>query len=610
MNEADIVIIDSGIDSNSIGEKETDKAISIDFQNDMLEIDKCCQDEIGHGTAVYSIIRKNAPGASILMIKAFDISGQMSEEKLIAILEYIKYNVSCHIINLSCGIQCCSDENRLEQLCVELQRKGCIMISAFDNEGCYSFPAAFSSVIGVDGAYQCRRIFDFEYVEGSRINVRGKGGIQRVKWKEGKVIPLGGASFACAYVAAYIANQWKDRLGLLTVEDALATLKSGSQKIYHKDNIDGSGLPTGICPGFAIKEAAVFPFNKEMHSLLRFSYRLSFCIKAVYDICQLGRVGSDTSRILGFPDEQNHIVQDVKMVDYDNIDCMILGHLDEVNRVLKRDIRKEIVLKCIENKVNVYSFDPLDYCEDLFIKEEPPIRVFWPSVRKCNVPQNTFGKLYKISKPVLGIFGTSSCQGKFTLQILLKELLEKSGYAVGHIGTEPHAPLFGMDYVYPMGYNSSLFIQDSEAVLLLNELVHRLCIGNDIIMVGSQANTIPLNFLNLSTYHMWQNSFLVGTQPDAVILCANPGDDAQYILNTVKYIEGLVDCKVIGVVIFPLRKRDGWRALYEEKAKMEEGEYEKTASSLQSALGIATYKLSDKEDIAVLKDNVINYFSG
>ena len=92
--------------------------------------------------------------------------------------------------------------------------------------------------------------------------------------------------------------------------------------------------------------------------------------------------------------------------------------------------------KCIENKVNVYSFDSLDYCAHLFMKENSPIRVFWPSVRKCNVPQNTFGKLYKISKPVLGVFGTSSCQGKFTLQILLKELLEKSGYAVGHIGTD------------------------------------------------------------------------------------------------------------------------------------------------------------------------------
>lgn len=608
MNKADIVIIDSGIDSDIIGEKETNKAISINFQNDLLEVDKCCQDDIGHGTAIYSIIRKNAPSASILMIKAFDISGQISEDKLIVILEYIKNNISCHIINLSCGIQCCNDEDRLEQLCIDLQKKGCIIISAFDNEGCYSFPAAFSSVIGVDGAYQCKNIFDFEFVEGNRINVRGKGGIQRVKWKEGKVIPLGGASFACAYVAAYIANKWKDRLELLTAEDALATLKQNSQKIYYKNNIDGGDLPTGICTNFTIEKAAVFPFNKEMHSLLRFSDKLNFCIKAVYDICQLGRVGASTSKILNLPDEQNYIVQDVKMVDYDNIDCIVLGHLDEINRVLKQDIRKEILLKCIDNKVNVYSFDPLDYCADLFIKEKP-IRIFWPSVRKCDVPQNTFGKLYKISKPVLGIFGTSSYQGKFTLQILLKELLEKAGYVVGHIGTEPHAPLLGMDYVYPMGYNSSLFIQDWEAILLLNELVHRLCAENDIIMVGSQANTIPLNFSNLSAYHVKQNSFLVGTQPDAVILCVNPEDDVQYILNTVKYIEGIVDCKVIGAVIFSLRKRDGWRALYEEKIKMEEREYEKIAFFLRSALGINTYKLSDKEDMIALKKEIINYFS-
>jgi len=106
----------------------------------MLEVDESFQDEMGHGTAVFSIIRKFSPDSEILNIKLFDENGEVSEEGLFESLKYIRDNVNCKIINLSCGIKYCNHEKELEEICVELQKKGIIIISAFDNDGCCSFP--------------------------------------------------------------------------------------------------------------------------------------------------------------------------------------------------------------------------------------------------------------------------------------------------------------------------------------------------------------------------------------------------------------------------------------------------------------------------------------
>jgi len=46
-----------------------------------------------------------------------------------------------------------------------------------------------------------------------------------------------------------------------------------------------------------------------------------------------------------------------------------------------------------------------------------------------------FGKLYKNDIPILGIFGTRSKQGKWSLQMELRKRLLADGYVVGLLGT-------------------------------------------------------------------------------------------------------------------------------------------------------------------------------
>lgn len=52
-------------------------------------------------------------------------------------------------------------------------------------------------------------------------------------------------------------------------------------------------MPNNI---FKIKKAALFPFNKEMHSILRFEDKLDFEITDVYDTKYSLRVGKNTNK--------------------------------------------------------------------------------------------------------------------------------------------------------------------------------------------------------------------------------------------------------------------------------------------------------------------------
>lgn len=64
-----------------------------------------------------------------------------------------------------------------------------------------------------------------------------------------------------------------------------------------------------------------------------------------------------------------------------------------------------------------------------------------------------------------------------------------------------------------------------------------------------------------------QFSYLLGTQPDVVVLCINPFDDLDYIMRTKLFIEASVDCKVIAFVMFPMDIKDDWTGIYGQKVR-------------------------------------------
>ena len=140
-------------------------------------------DTYGHGTAVYSIIKKNNEECNYYIFKVIDQNDTIDEKIICTALEYIFNNLDIDIINMSLGTVSLSDD-RMYNICKRLYDKGVILVSAFDNEGAISYPAAFDCVIGVDGSDLCRKVDDFIFYEDKILNVAAKGGMQRVKWCE------------------------------------------------------------------------------------------------------------------------------------------------------------------------------------------------------------------------------------------------------------------------------------------------------------------------------------------------------------------------------------------------------------------------------------------
>ena len=125
----------------------------------------------------------------------------MSDNDLIDVLTYIfEKNICVDIINLSLGVSYSENKKELYDACQRLFDRGTIIVSAFNNDGSISYPAAFNNVVGVTSGELCFSTNEFEYFDDSILNVAAKGGIQRLCWIEPQYIFLGGNSFACAHV--------------------------------------------------------------------------------------------------------------------------------------------------------------------------------------------------------------------------------------------------------------------------------------------------------------------------------------------------------------------------------------------------------------------------
>jgi uncharacterized NAD-dependent epimerase/dehydratase family protein len=595
MNKIKVAVIDSGV------KKEHpriihDSIVGFGYSNGNITDDFI--DTNGHGTAIYNVIR-NTDNIEILNIKVTDIENGVPDTEIIGILNYIYEKIDIDIINLSLGLSMCENLQELYDVCEKLYRKGSILVSAFDNAGSMSYPAVFENVIGVTSGGNCRKIDDFEYINDKIINVAAYGSIQRLAWASPDYILLGGNSFACAHVTAQIAKYMLD--GTRNREALLDKLKNSS--ICHHN------INTHCCERklpYKIKNAVLFPFSKEMHSLIRYADMLEFQITAIYDSKYSATVGASTTHLLNDNAVKSLPIQNIHNINWDEFDTIILGHLDELSALInKNELMKKLICESLKHKKNIYAFDDISE----FITEENKDHIYFPIVDKQNIPPFSFGKLYRISKPVLGIFGTSSKQGKFTLQLILRKLLEQKGYQVGQIGTEPTALLYGMDYVYPMGYNSSVYIKEFDAVRYLNYIMNEICMKNkDIIIVGSQSGTVPYDTGNISLFNIPQYNFLMGTQPDNVILCVNPYDEIEYINRTIKFIESSTDGKVLAIVIFPLGIKNDWTGIYGKKERISDTVLENLKENYFLHFKIPSFELKN-EEISKLIEYIIEVYS-
>ena len=599
-----IVIIDSGVNNSHpiiAGSAPVDACEAVfNADNSVVTLVPEQKDTYGHGTAIAAIIRKQFKEESVLMIKLIDDDDGCDETKLLTLLKFIYENVSCDIINMSLGMSVCENYSDMYDICKKISDKGVIIVSAFSKTGAVSYPAAFDCVIGVIHSDKCNKNTDFEWYSDSRINIRGMGRLQRVAWVNPDYMMQMGSSFACGYVTAQVVRFFNS--GIKTKNDILNEFKKIAVDIYEFSKVGENRYNL-----FEIKKAAVFPFNKENHSLIRYADLLDFEIVDVYDTKFSMTVGNTTTRVLKDEKVKNLTIKNIEKIDWDSFDTLIMGHMFALEKVIRHPgFQKELLDTALAKGKKVYAYD--DLYRSLGYKLSD--KLYFPIVTPNSIPYIPFEQLFKISKPVLGVFGTSSQQGKFTLQVRLREKFIKDGYKLGQIGTEPSALLYGMDYVYPMGYRSSVYVKEHDAVKHLNYITNALCEkGCDIIMVGSQSGSLSYDYTSLKILAIPTLNLLMGTVPDAIVLCVNPYDELEYVERTIAFLESFIHTKIVALVMFPMDLRENWNGTFQSKEPLREEKYVELKRLLENKFNRPVFKLGDEADETALYEKIIDFFT-
>lgn len=606
MEKYDAVIVDSGVDKcHSIFEGKTiyGKSIKFEAENNYV-ISNNFDDDIGHGTAVFYLISRYLQGEKVLNMKIFSENFQPDTSEIITTLKYIYENIECKIVHLSNGIVCCDDIAELHAICQKIAERGIIIVAAFENTGILSYPAVFDEVIGVDWSADCTRVGDFEVVEGNKIDIRGIGSVQRLPWIHTEYKYVSGSSFVAPHVTGMILQQIRNRRLKPHKKYVMDYFKTIAKKIY---SYEAKIAEPHVFP---IKEAVVFPYNKETDALIRYQNLLEFDILDIFDLPIRGNVGRKIENYTNLCEELK--VKNYNEIDWDSgFETFILGHTKRLSQTVKVDFIKDILEKCIEHKKNIFCFDSLeDYQGECDKLNKIGRKVYFPDILRENIPQNYFGKLYCIGKPVLMISGTGSQQGKFSLQLKLRDRFKQEGYRVGQLGTEPSSLLFGMDEVFPCGYGSKVKLSDEEIIKLVNTQMHNIEEKNpDIILTGTQSHILQNNMGNLAFYPLINYAMMLATDPDAIILCINYDDSIEYIERCINFLQSFIESTVLGLVLFPIKKEREWKIVSMNNGKITEKELENYVMRLKKRVNLPVYLLDNESHMESLYQSCINFWS-
>lgn len=589
-----LVIVDTGVDLSSLQQNGVDTKnihgiINEKFHDPFV-------DQIGHGTAISFIVNKILMDIEIdiYVLNIFENEYRIDEDKLIEALSYI-YRNEFNIVHISSGIQNPIYRESLHDICKKLKKKGVIIVSSFDNFGVVSYPACFNEVISVSISENCKTVNEYIYVENSDINILGFAGMQRLPWKNNSYMDVCASSFASPYITAEIIKILYSNKSIDSIHNHLK--KNAKEVIIETstfENIDDSKL-------FKIGTADMFPASKEILNVYKNRDLITFKINDIYDY-DVFRNPNNNADLMSV---------DIKIKSWKHIfnnkevDTLILGHTRILNKIMDLDLIKFFINECILKKKNLYCFDSLKgYEEEVQKLMSSGLKIFSATdnlvIRK---KKKMINSLHKLSTPVLAICGTSSNQGKLTLQLNIKRIMEKQGYDLGLIGTEPNSLLFGMDEMISIGYGSLDEVNESWIIPYMNYIFHKVDLSyKDLIVFATQSQTVPYTFGNMHFYNFAVNNILTASEPDAVILCVNPDDEIEYIFRTINYLENYFKLDVICLAVYPYFKDKAW-LLKHKNRKTNKNDVITQIKKFERIFKIPTFLNNETQEIVKVIEN-------
>ena len=369
-----VAIVDSGVDQNHSGVRRIAGGVDLSSGPDgRIIFGSDCTDCAGHGTACAGIIRRKALEADLFSIRIFDESLQTEGRLLVAAIQWaIDHRMD--VVNMSLGTTDVATRDALARICLRAYEAGLILIAAESNDGVESYPATFREVIGVAAGKVYGR-YSYFYRPEETIECVARGDEQRLCWVRPREIMAGGTSFAAPHIAGIAALIRQAHPGISQSEVRAILLANASDGVPELVNAPGYVVPAtrstvavrdsrssktsqSMNPCNWIGKAALYPFNKEMHALIRYVDRLDFDITGIADPVGKGLVGKDAGEAIGLPPVGVRIVPRLRDA-LKGADTLILGYVDELGRISRRDVLRDSILAALDDGVHVFSFLPV-----------------------------------------------------------------------------------------------------------------------------------------------------------------------------------------------------------------------------------------------------------
>jgi uncharacterized NAD-dependent epimerase/dehydratase family protein len=476
-----------------------------------------------------------------------------------------------------------------------------------------------------------------------------------VAWTEGGSVLAQGTSLAAAHVSraackALLAEPGLDVEGVLRALGAQCVQgDQGFRRRWEQSFAAFFRRRTPAYVGF-IRRAALYPFNKEIHALVRFRDLSPFTIAAVADPPGNRQAGRDAGEVIGAEPLGLVLRPDLDGA-LEQADTLILGHTEAARAITARHELPALVRRAVERGRSVFSLSRLDPAEhaDLFrLAEQKGVTLADPTVTGAEVaevlgaaasnpadPRKVGGRRFGDGRlesqagafvksaaqvlrhdcPVLGVFGTSRAQGKFSVQLALRRALAAMGYRVGQLSTEPTGALLGASATLPMGYERGEPLGFETYAHLVRLLM--TAIKNqerpDLVLVGGQSGVVSFN-RELDRYglgSMGALTFGAAAQPDACVLVCNVFDPPRHVRRCIGALESVLDCRVLALALNDqVWEERTWRGATRSRlVRLPESALRERARERGAEIGLPCHGALGEEEVARLAAIVVDFFA-
>jgi hypothetical protein len=231
------------------------------------------------------------------------------------------------------------------------------------------------------------------------------------------------------------------------------------------------------------------------------------------------------------------ILENLNDQQWDYIDTLVVGYFHDHPFEANVRFGYSLLDQALKRGKNLFVFD--SNLRNTIIRAIPSTytgKIYTPEINAKTYHQiNQFRHLPKPKMPVVVVIGTTNRQGKFTTQIRIKNILEKQGYKISLLTTEPHGELLDGTFAFPYGFLSTVSLDRHLWQPCLKTVIKGISYYNEphLILTGIQGGLLPTQNLSGGN-ESCSLDFLLGVQPDALVCIVNPQDSLEIIEDTIK----------------------------------------------------------------------------